>query len=157
MVPLLPANWLFQRSSLTLTTIPLWASKASKSFSLLLRISKSVLALHHSQFVEPIEFNASVLKQHIQCQVVRMTKGLHYSADASLPRPTGSIYYSHSRADTCLMRFQEIHPLSFAVWGQTRTPAPSTFPFTSRLFSMLLHLFMYCEVLCVQEHCPSSV
>src|SRR5215208_281320 len=81
-----------------------------------------------------------------------MAVGLLYRANAPFPKPLGSIQHSHQRSDMCLMRVQEICPLSFAVWGQTRPLAPALCLFQVDICSTLLHLFMYPVTLCVLRH-----
>ena len=92
----------------------------------------------------PVKLNASVLEAHVHRQVLRVTVGLLY------------------RADACLMRFQEVRPLLFAVWGQSPLTGeyaesdPTRVPFPERFYSSALQLFMYSGALCVQQHRPSS-
>jgi hypothetical protein len=79
---------------------------------------------YRSQFVVPIEFGASVLKAHVYRQVVGMTVGSLYRANAYFSGPLGSIQYSHQRADACLMRFQEAVPRIARPLG----PGPNSSP-----------------------------
>src|SRR5829696_3785605 len=98
-VPLMPENWLFQWPSLTLTTVPLRASLACTSFSLLLfllprcpsleyhrpSLSRRGLILHRSLLVVPVKLDVS--EAHVHRHVVGVAVGSYRSADAPFPRP----------------------------------------------------------------------
>ena len=75
-------------------------------------VSRQGLPLHRSEFVVPVKLGASVLKAHVNSQVVGMAVGPLYRADASFPGPFGSIKHSHRRADTRIMRFQDVRLLT---------------------------------------------
>jgi hypothetical protein len=96
--------------------------------------SRSERPLHPSQFVVPVKLNASVLEPHLHRQVVRMTVGSLYSANATLPSPLDSIQYSHQRADTRLIRFQDVRLLVVRCLGPEPTSGPQRFPFPRLIY-----------------------
>src|SRR5215213_2310438 len=75
-------------------------------------LSTSRGRLHRAKFVVPVKLDASVLESHVHRQVVGMPEGSLYHADAALPGSFTSVQHSHRRAYTCLVRFQEVCPLS---------------------------------------------
>lgn len=76
-----------------------------------------------------------------------------YGADPSLPRPPGSIYHSHERADMRLMRFQEVRSLFVHLLGPGPFTGGNTGPDPSPLsLSRSQYVADLCTYLCAMWH-----
>jgi hypothetical protein len=94
--------------------------------------------------VEPEQLQASVLKPNVQRRILRMAPavlhGAAHPAELRLPVP---FLHPHCDARTCLLRLQEVPPISKIAVRDTFQLRPSSLSHSSNNSIMTLHQKMY--------------